>query len=355
MEETKNTSGTSLLVPSVQELAKQNLSTVPQRYIQPQHQEQMVLISQQPNLEIPVIDMQRLLSQESGNSELDKLHLACQEWGFFQLINHGVSPSLVEKVKLEIKEFFNLPMSEKKRFWQSPEHMEGFGQAFVASEDQKLDWADIFFVTVLPKQLRMAHLIPHLPLSFRDNLELYSQELQNLAKVVVEQMGKSLKMEETEMKELFENGMQSMRINYYPPCPQPEKVIGLTPHSDGVGLTILLQVSEEEGLQVRKDDMWILVKPLPNSFIVNIGDMLEIISNGTYRSVEHRAIVNSERERISIATFHTSKHDGVLGPAPSLITEETPPQFQRIELKKFLTNLFARKLDGKSYLDTLRL
>jgi len=65
--------------------------------------------------------------------------------------------------------------------------------------------------------------------------------------------------------------------------------------------------------------------------------------------------VNSERERISIATFHTSKHDGVLGPAPSLITEETPPQFQRIELKKFLTNLFARKLDGKSYLDTLRL
>jgi len=90
-------------------------------------------------------------------------------------------------------------------------------------------------------------------------------------------MGKSLKMEETEMKELFENGMQSMRINYYPPCPQPEKVIGLTPHSDGVGLTILLQVSEEEGLQVRKDDMWILVKPLPNSFIVNIGDMLEVI------------------------------------------------------------------------------
>jgi len=85
MEETKNTSGTSLLVPSVQELAKQNLSTVPQRYIQPQHQEQMVLISQQPNLEIPVIDMQRLLSQESGNSELDKLHLACQEWGFFQV------------------------------------------------------------------------------------------------------------------------------------------------------------------------------------------------------------------------------------------------------------------------------
>jgi len=79
----------------------------------------------------------------------------------------------VEKVKLEIKEFFNLPMSEKKRFWQSPEHMEGFGQAFVVSEDQKLDWADLFFVTVLPKQFRIPHLFPHLPLSVRFSPSLF--------------------------------------------------------------------------------------------------------------------------------------------------------------------------------------
>lgn len=89
-------------------------------------------------------------------------------------------------------------------------------------------------------------------------------------------MGKALKMEETEMRELFKDGMQSMRMNYYPPCPQPEKVIGLTPHSDGAGLTILLQVNEVEGLQIRKDGMWVPVKPLPNAFIVNVGDILEV-------------------------------------------------------------------------------
>ncbi|KAK7401739.1 hypothetical protein VNO78_13451 [Psophocarpus tetragonolobus] len=357
MEETiKNPSGTSLLVPSIQELAKKNLSTIPQRYTQPQH-EDLVLISEDVNsiLEIPVIDMQSLLSEESGSSELDKLNLACKQWGFFQLINHSVSPSLVEKVKLEVQDFFNLPMSEKKKFWQSPQHMEGFGQAFVVSEDQKLDWGDLFFMTTLPKHLRMPHLFPQLPLPFRKTLELYSQELINLAMVVIEQMGKALKMEETEIREIFEDGIQSMRMNYYPPCPQPEKAIGLTPHSDGGGLTILLQVSEVEGLQVRKDGMWIPVKPLPNAFIVNIGDMLEIISNGIYRSVEHRAVVNTEKERISFATFLTSKHDGMLGPAPSLITEETPARFKKIELKEFLKNLFARKLDGKSYLDTLRI
>nr|KYP36291.1 Protein SRG1 [Cajanus cajan] len=250
MAEMKNLSGTSLLVPSVQELAKQKLSTVPQRYIQPQL-EDMVIISKEPNsdLEIPIIDMHQhnLLSTESGTSELDKLHLACKEWGFFQLINHGVSP----------------------------QHMEGFGQAFVVSEDQRLDWADLFFMTSLPKHLRMPHLFPQLPLPFRDTLELYSQELKNLAMVVVEQMGKALKIEE--IGGIFEDGIQSMRMNYYPPCPQPEKVIGLTPHSDGGALTILLQVSEVEGLQVRKDAMWVPVKPLPNAFIVNIGDMLEVI------------------------------------------------------------------------------
>jgi len=73
----------------------------------------------------------------------------------------------VEKVKLEIQDFFKLPMSEKKKFWQSPQHMEGFGQAFVVSEDQKLDWADLFFMTTLPKHLRIPHLFPQLPLPFR--------------------------------------------------------------------------------------------------------------------------------------------------------------------------------------------
>jgi isopenicillin N synthase-like dioxygenase len=55
-------------------------------------------------------------------------------------------------------------------------------------------------------------------------------ELEKLSKVMVEYMGKALNMKEMEMREIFEDGIQVMRMNYYPPCPQPEKVIGLTPH-----------------------------------------------------------------------------------------------------------------------------
>ncbi|RDX96309.1 Protein SRG1, partial [Mucuna pruriens] len=355
MEEMKKPLGTSLLVPSVQELAKQNTSTVPQRYIQPQY-EDTVVFSEEANsiLEIPIIDMQSLLSVESASSELANLHLACKQWGFFQLVNHGVSSSLVEKVKLEVQNFFNLPMSEKKKFWQSPQHIEGFGQAFIVSEDQKLDWADMFFMTTLPTHSRMPHLFPQLPLPFRDTLELYSQELKNLSMVIIAHLEKALKVEEMELRKLFEELRQSMRMNYYPPCPQPEKVIGITPHSDGVGLTILLQVNDVEGLQIRKDDMWVSIKPLPNAFVVNIGEILEIITNGIYQSIEHRATVNSETERVSIATFHSPEPHLEIGPAASLITEQTQARFKRIRVEEYFRGLFARKLDGKSRYNALK-
>lgn len=107
-------------------------------------------------------------------------------------------------------------------------------------------------------------------------------ELKNLGITILGKMAQALKIEAEEVEELFGNGFQSMRMNYYPPCPQPDKVIGLTPHSDAVGLTILLQVNEVEGLQVKKDGKWVPVKPLPNAFIFNVGDILEVKYNNTY-------------------------------------------------------------------------
>ncbi|KAF2314247.1 hypothetical protein GH714_024487 [Hevea brasiliensis] len=356
MESKGSSIGSSLLVPCVQELAKEPLVAVPPRYIRPDQDHPIVAAGDDASLpEVPVIDMQRLRDEESVDSELAKLHFACKEWGFFQLINHGVSSSLLERMKTELQDFFNLPMEEKK-FWQYPGEVEGFGQAFVVSEEQKLDWADLFFMVTQPVHLRKPHLFPKLPLPFRDTLESYSSEVKNLAVVILEQMAKVLKIRDEEMREIFIEGIrQTMRMNYYPPCPQPEKVIGLTPHSDGTGLSILLQINDVEGLQIRKDGRWIHVKPLPNAFVINIGDILEIITNGTYRSILHRATVNSQKERLSIVAFHSPRFDGEISPARSLITKETPAMFKRITVKEFFKGLFSRELRSKSYLDTLRI
>ncbi|XP_045801078.1 protein SRG1-like [Trifolium pratense] len=356
MAEIKNPSGISLLVPSVQEIAKDDkISSVPLRYIQPHKLEDPVLSEVDSILEIPVIDMDKLISKEFGSSELVKLHLACKDWGFFQVVNHGVSSSLVENLKIEIQDFFNLPISEKKKFWQTPQHMEGFGQAFVVSEEQKLDWSDMFYMITLPKRSRMPHLFPQLPLALRDTLELYSQEMKNLSLFIVGHIGKALKIEEMEMREPFEDGIQMMRMNYYPPCPQPEKVIGFTKHSDPGGVTILLQLNEVEGLQVKKNCMWVPVKPLPNAFIVNIGDMIEIVTNGIYRSIEHRAMVNSEKERLSIAMFYNLKQESILGPMENLITEQSPARFKKISVEEYFKNFFAHKLEGKPNIDFIRI
>ncbi|KAF5944563.1 hypothetical protein HYC85_018640 [Camellia sinensis] len=89
----------------------------------------------------------------------------------------------------------------------------------------------------------------------RNCIEAYSAELKNLAMKLLEFMAKAPNMKGEEMRELFEEGMQSMRMNYYPPCPQLELVIGLTPYSDAVRLAILLQINEMEGLQIKKDGM----------------------------------------------------------------------------------------------------
>src|SRR4051812_31466372 len=86
----------------------------------------------------------------------------------------------------------------------------------------------------------------------RDDLETYCLELKNVCITIIKHMEKALKVEPNEMLEVFDDISQTMRMNYYPPCPQPENVIGLNPHSDAAALTILLQASDVEGLQVKK-------------------------------------------------------------------------------------------------------
>uniref|UniRef100_A0A2N9GKL5 Fe2OG dioxygenase domain-containing protein n=1 Tax=Fagus sylvatica TaxID=28930 RepID=A0A2N9GKL5_FAGSY len=146
-----------------------------------------------------------------------------------------------------------------------------------------------------------------------------------------------------------------MRMTYYPPCPQPELVVGLTPHSDATGITILHQVNGVGGLQIKKDGVWIPVNFIPNAFVVNVGDTMEILSNGAYTSIEHRATVNSEKERISIAMFFNPKFEAKIGPLTSILSPQNPPLFKSIGMEEYVKDFFSRNINGKSHLEKMRI
>ncbi|KAL1219112.1 Protein SRG1 [Cardamine amara subsp. amara] len=177
----------SLIVPSVLEMVKEkNFTTVPPRYVlsdQDKTENDSSLSS-----EIPAIDMERLCSVSAMDSELEKLDLACQDWGFFQLINHGIESSFLDKLETEVQDFFNLPMEEKQKLWQRSGEFEGFGQVNIVSEDQKLDWGDMFILTTQPIRSRKSHLFSKLPPSFRETIETYSSQVKSIAKILFAKM-----------------------------------------------------------------------------------------------------------------------------------------------------------------------
>ncbi|XBH59139.1 hypothetical protein VPH35_080445 [Triticum aestivum] len=307
--------------------------------------------------QIPVIDYQRLLLElelDRCGEESARLHRACLDWGFFQLINHSVPDDVVEGMKASIQQFFQLPMETKKQFAQERGQLEGYGQLFVFSEVQKLDWADILYLHTQPHESRNTKLWPDQPANFRSTLDRYSGAVKDVSDSLLAMMAKNLGLEREVIADKCNRGLQSVRMNYYPPCAQAEKVVGLSPHSDAGLLTLVLQVNHVQGLQIKRNGSWLPVKPVSGAFIVNIGDMFEVFTNGRYRSIEHRAIVDPKEERLSVAAFHLPNIHATIGPLKEMVAHEDDA-YKTLDQESFMKLFYGTKLEGKSFLEQLKL
>ncbi|KAJ6804420.1 S-norcoclaurine synthase 1-like [Iris pallida] len=245
--------GRSLPVDNVQALAASgDPGEIPQRYIRP---EVMSDVDSAGADDIPIVDLGRLADLVSSAGEAAKLKMVLPELKLVhELINHGVAEEVMQSMKVDIEEFFQQPLEEKEAVAQPPGSIEGYGQAFVVSEDQKLDWGDMYFLGTRPVTFRNMGLWATHPPTFRSTLDKYSQELKKVTDRLLGAMAKNLGMQPEKFLDLFKNGVQSVRMNYYPPCPHhADKVLGLSPHSDAVGLTLLLQVNQVQGLQIRRN------------------------------------------------------------------------------------------------------
>ncbi|BAF27204.1 Os10g0558900, partial [Oryza sativa Japonica Group] len=165
---------------------------------------------------------------------------------------------------------------------------------------------------------------------------------------------KAVGVEPKSLLSVFEGQARGLRMNYYPPCLKADKVLGLSPHTDPGGLTLLLQVNDVQGLQINKDGKWFSVNALNGALIVNIGDTLEILSNGKFRSVEHRAVVHPSRERISAALFYYPCQDMVISPLPDFV-KDGKVKYKTISYQDLLTEYFTAELDGRNRLKKMKL
>ncbi|EXB85441.1 Protein SRG1 [Morus notabilis] len=284
--------------------------------------------SSPPMIPIPVIDLSLL----SSETELEKLRSALTSWGCFQAMGHGISSSFLDKVREAGKEFFSLPMEEKQKCLRAACEGEGFGSDVVVSKQQVLDWCNRLFLMVFPEDKRRLNLWPETPNDFGETLIEYTMKIRSVMDVVFKATARSLKLEEDVfLKHFGEKTVMQARFNYYPPCPRSDMVLGLKPHSDKSGITVLLPDQEVEGLQIFKNNEWSRVPTIPHALIVNLGDQMEIMTNGIMKSPLHRVTTNPEKMRVSVAMLIEPDPEEEIGPADGLVDEERPKLYKTMK------------------------
>ncbi|KAK8952063.1 1-aminocyclopropane-1-carboxylate oxidase [Platanthera zijinensis] len=262
---------------------------------------------------VPVIDFSKLEGPARAATMAD-IAEACEEWGFFQLVNHGVSLDLLDRVKKVVGECYAM------------EREEGFKDSEVArllcdlidgddasSRLDGVDWEDAFF-------LHDDNQWPSSPLQFKETMKEYRSELKKLAERVMSIMEENLGLPKGHILKTFSAGGDRLpsfgtKISHYPPCPYPDRVAGLRAHTDAGGLILLFQDDKVGGLQVLKEGRWFDVQTLAGAIVVNTGDQIEVISNGRYKSAWHRVLAVPDGNRRSVASFYNPALEATIEPA----------------------------------------
>ncbi|KAL4180345.1 hypothetical protein AMTRI_Chr13g91630 [Amborella trichopoda] len=301
---------------------------------------------------VTIIDLSPLLSPDSKKSNLlspesidpatlsslvDKIKHGCKDWGFFEVINHGVPMELRRAVEEVSIKFFGFPLPEKRKVWRDEENAMGYYD----EENTKnvRDWKEVFDFSVrspivipelegesIKRVTTIANQWPENPPEMRSVCEAYAQATEKHAVRLLELISLSLGLPASRLHDFFKDHTSSARLNRYPPCPCPNEALGVGRHKDPGALTVLAQ-DDIGGLEVKhKDGEWVAVTPVPNSYIIKCRGSDSGI-NDEYESAEHRVVVNSKRERFSMPFFYNPSAYEFIEPLEELVSEENPPNY----------------------------
>ncbi|XP_021766818.1 1-aminocyclopropane-1-carboxylate oxidase-like [Chenopodium quinoa] len=265
----------------------------------------------------PIVNMEKLNGDER-NVIMEKIKDACENWGFFEVVNHPISTELLDTVERVTKEHYKKCMEQKFKEMVAQKGLEN-----AQSEIDDIDWESTFFLRHRPTS-NIAE-IPDLSDEYRKVMKKFAGEIEKLAEQLLDLLCENLGLEKGYLKKAFygANGPTfGTKVSNYPPCPKPNLIKGLRAHTDAGGIILLFQDDKVSGLQLLKDGQWVDVPPMKHSIVINLGDQLEVITNGKYKSVMHRVIAQTDGNRMSIASFYNPGSDAVIYPAPELLEKQ---------------------------------
>ncbi|ENU1215026.1 isopenicillin N synthase family oxygenase [Pseudomonas aeruginosa] len=267
---------------------------------------------------IPVIDLTGSFSEDFADKKAVawEIHKACRETGFFYIKNHGIPEGMIQTQLECARQFFSLPQEDKIKLnvAHSPS-MRGYEPMAIQALDDgsRPDFKEGFMAGIDGLQayttngeFNSLNQWPKSNPEIRVQVEAYIQAMTGLGKHLLGMLALSLELPEGYFSDGLDNPMITTRLLHYPPQPRvgDGNQIGAGAHTDWGMITMLLQ-DDVGGLEVRNaDGEWIRAPHIPNTFIINLGDMVPVLTRGIYRSNMHRVLnLNPERHRYSVPTF----------------------------------------------------
>ncbi|XP_047338080.1 scopoletin 8-hydroxylase-like [Impatiens glandulifera] len=343
----------------VKGLVDLGISTVPEQYIQPPKErislEKLAVIgpAHQP------IDLSGL-DGPNRDEVVEAIVHAAETLGFFQVVNHGVPLRVLDTLKDTAHMFFAQEAEKKAIYLKevSPSPLVKYGTSFLPEKERALEWKDYISMMYTNDDEALQQ--------WPDNCKEVVLEYLKASNILVRKLVEILIQRLESKREVPDGliGLKMVNMNFYPACPNPELTVGVGRHSDMGTITVLLQdgigglyvklEQETNDHEFEHEPQWMEIPPVDGALVINIGDSLQILSNGKYKSAEHRVRTTSKESRVSIPVFTAPHPTYRIGPLPELVKLDGVARYKEVLFGDYMKNFFGNTHDGKKSLEFAR-